>query len=123
MGRHCSYPGCKSHATKKGNTCKFVSFPKCKRNPEQAKRWSDLCQIRVEDVKPHTFICSLHFPANSVLNLRENPVLEPFSSLEGDVPVPAPDETGLRYLEQEIWDNKEDEEPRTYGKTYRKKQG
>ena len=123
MVRNCSYPGCTSHSSKKGNTFKFVPFPKNKRNPKQAQRWSELCQIRLEDIKCHTCICSLHFPPDSVLNLRENPVLEPFSSLEGDVPLPAPDETGLRYLELEIWDNKEDAEPQIYGKTYSKKQG
>ena len=82
MVRNCVYPGCKNYSTKKGNTFTFVTFPKPSNNLDAARRWANLCQIRVEDIKSYTFVCSLHFPPGANLKLRDNPHLEPFSSRE-----------------------------------------
>jgi hypothetical protein len=63
----------------------FVPFPKPITFPDKAKRWAFLCgrgaDFTVSDISRYSSICSKHFAPGSNLNVRENPLLEPFNAL------------------------------------------
>ena len=81
MVNHCAWGTCVSDSEKKDPSIKFVAFPNPKKNRDLAKTWVRRCgrvNFTLKNVRSSTSICSLHFPAGEVLNVRANPTLVPF---------------------------------------------
>ena len=79
--KHCAYGTCTSDSRKKNPNIKFVAFPKPSVNLALSKRWVHLCGrkgFQLKHVQKHSYVCSLHFPPDAVLDTRKNPELEPF---------------------------------------------
>ena len=82
--KHCAHGTCKSDSRKKDPKIKFVAFPKPSVNTARTKRWLYLCGregFQLKHVKRHgSYVCSLHFPQEAVLDTFKNPDLEPFNA-------------------------------------------
>lgn len=81
----CSWGLCKSSSRKNEPDVRFVRFPNVKKQRKRAEKWALLCGrvgFTVENVTRHRYICSKHFPPNSILDPNQNPSLEPFNAIK-----------------------------------------
>ena len=74
MPKLCKWGDCKSDSRRpKVEGLRFLPFPKPQKNRERAMRWMFLCArvgLTLDKIKSHMYVCSLHFPPGSDLNLR-----------------------------------------------------
>lgn len=81
MVYECQYAFCSSNSSRiPGMGMIFVRFPQPEDDLAACRRWVIACARRnlsVEDISPFSFLCELHFPDKAVLDLNENPSLEP----------------------------------------------
>jgi hypothetical protein len=90
MPKHCCWGQCPSDSRKSDPEVVFMAFPKPKTFPNKAKRWAQMCgrgkDFNVSNITKNTYICCKHFPPGAVLDLKRNPLLEPFNARKA-VPV------------------------------------
>lgn len=79
MVKVCVYGPC-TKTTKNDPELKFVSFVKPWKDSERAEKWKILCGREDLKITKNTWICSLHFPQNEILDPTRNQNLEPFQA-------------------------------------------
>lgn len=80
----CSWGLCKSSSRKSEPDVRFVRFPNVNKQRKRAEKWAFLCGRKgftIKNVSKFRYICSKHFPPNSILDPKLNPFLEPFDAV------------------------------------------
>ena len=80
--KNCVHSDCKSDSRNEpGKSYQWANFVKPKSNLTRARLWIRICNrpgFGVKDIKPHSYICQLHFPPNTYdFKWFSNPNLTP----------------------------------------------